>query len=69
MSGPATERKDEKATGARVTMLEARDSLTEIVEKALGGDPQIITRYGRDSVVLISTKEYDRLRALEPSAG
>lgn len=65
MPGTDSERKDETV---RITMLEARDRMTEVVEKAISGEPQVITRYGRDSVVVIGVKEYERLRAIEQSA-
>jgi prevent-host-death family protein len=67
MPGTDSERKDDVA---RITMLEARDRMTEVVERAIGGEPQVITRYGRDSVVVIAVKEFERLRGrpLEASA-
>lgn len=65
MPDEATERKEEVA---RTTMLAARDGLGELVEKAIGGEPQVITRYGRDVVVVLSAKRYDELCALEKSA-
>lgn len=62
MPEPTNERKD---TDPRITMLDARDRFTEVVDKAMSGEPQVITRYGRDSVVVIGMRDYERLRALD----
>lgn len=68
MPATASESKDEVSHTAglpRVAMLDVRDRMTEIVDGAMRGEPRVITRYGRDSVVVLDVKEYERLRALE----
>ena len=34
----------------------------EVVEEAVGGEPQLITRRGREAVMVVSVEEYERLR-------
>lgn len=41
---------------------EAKNKLSEVVETALHEGPQRITRRGKDAVVVMSAKEYDRLK-------
>ncbi len=74
MTQPAIERKDEIT---RIPMAEVRDRVGELVDKAMGGEPQVLTRYGRDVVVIVAAKEWTRLTGVElvereaaaPSAG
>ena len=71
MPGTTSESKDEVSYTVglpRIAMIEVRDRIAEVVEKAMSGEPQVLTRYSRDTVVVIGVKEYERLRALEPSA-
>jgi len=46
----------------RWSLREARNKFSAVVEAALHGHPQLITRRGRDAVVVISSKDYQRLR-------
>ena len=39
---------------------QARASLSELVDRALAGEPQRITRHGRDAVVMVSEAEWSR---------
>jgi prevent-host-death family protein len=39
---------------------EAKARLSEIIEHARSGGPQMITRHGRDAVVLVSAEEWAR---------
>jgi antitoxin Phd len=41
---------------------EAKNKLSELVERAAHDEPQEITRHGKKTAVLISTQEYQRLR-------
>jgi prevent-host-death family protein len=41
---------------------EAKQRFSELVRKALEGGPQVVTRHGRDAVVVISAREFARLR-------
>lgn len=40
---------------------EAKNKFTEVVEKALSAGPQMISRRGIDTVVVISIKDYKKL--------
>jgi prevent-host-death family protein len=42
---------------------DARNRFSEVVRRAMGGDPQLVTRNGRDGVVVIGVEEYRRLTA------
>ena len=42
---------------------EARARLSEVVRLAVAGQPQRITVNGRDAVVVVATREFERLRA------
>jgi prevent-host-death family protein len=44
---------------------EARNKLSEVIASAEEGEPQIITKNGREAAVVISYKEFQRLRANE----
>lgn len=52
---------------------DAKNKFSELVNAALAGEPQQITRWGRPAVVVLSVEEYDRLRRAErdqvPSLG
>jgi prevent-host-death family protein len=39
---------------------EAKAKLSEVVQKALEGTPQVITRHGRDEVIVVKREDYDR---------
>lgn len=41
---------------------EAKNKLSEVVNKAINRGPQIITRRGTDTVVILSMKEYKKLK-------
>ena len=40
---------------------DAKDQFSRLVRRAMAGEPQRVTRRGRDAVVVISAAEYDRL--------
>jgi antitoxin Phd len=40
---------------------EAKNKFSSLVELALEDSPQIVTRHGKDAVVIISIKEYKKL--------
>lgn len=44
----------------------AKQRFSELVERAQREGPQVVTKHGREAVVVISATEYRRLRA-EPS--
>ncbi len=44
---------------------DAKNRFSAVVEAALAGDPQRVTRRGRPAVVVLAVEEYERLRHLE----
>ena len=43
------------------TLQDAKNKFSAVVEKALAGDPQEVTRRGKPAVVVVSSEEYTRL--------
>jgi prevent-host-death family protein len=52
----------------RIAAVDVRNMIGELIDRAADGEPIIITRHERDRVVVISVREYERLRALEAAA-
>ncbi len=48
-------------------LYEAKNKLSELIDKALAQGPQVVTRRGKEVAVVLSTEEYRRLRKTEPS--
>ena len=46
---------------------DARNRFSALVNAALAGEPQLVTRRGRPAVVVLAVDEYERLRRLEGS--
>ena len=46
-----------------ISTFEAKNKLSEVIASAERGEPQIITKNGRRSVVVISFQEFERLTA------
>ena len=46
---------------------DAKAKFSELVQKALDEGPQTATRHGKETVVVLSVKDYARLRAREPA--
>ena len=46
---------------------EAKQQFSKVVQKALDDGPQIVTRGGKEAVVVLSAKEYRRLKEHRPS--
>lgn len=42
------------------TVAAAKAKLSEVIERARAGEPQIITRNGRKAVVVVATEEWER---------
>ena len=40
---------------------DAKNQFSKVVEAALHGEPQHVTRRGRDAVVVLATSDYERL--------
>ena len=45
----------------------AKQRFSEVVERARREGPQVVTKHGREAVVVVSIEEYRRLRGHEPS--
>ena len=45
----------------------AKQHFSELVERARNEGPQIVTKHGKDAVVVVSAEEYRRLSGGEPS--
>ena len=44
---------------------DAKNRFSAVVDAALAGDPQRVTRRGRPAVVVLAIDEYERLRQIE----
>ncbi len=44
---------------------DAKNRFSAVVDAALAGDPQRVTRRGRPAVVVVAVDEYERLRDIE----
>jgi prevent-host-death family protein len=42
---------------------EAKNRFSEVVRRALAHEPQLVTRRGRDAVVVVSAQDYQRMVA------
>lgn len=42
---------------------DARNRFSEVVRRAMADEPQLVTRNGRDAVVVVGAEEYRRLTA------
>ena len=55
------------------SLQDAKNKFSEVVNAALAGEPQRVTRRGQPAVVVLAEEEYERLcrleRAAEPSLG
>jgi len=45
----------------------AKQHFSELVERARRDGPQVVSKHGKDAVVVVSIEEYRRLRGGEPS--
>ena len=50
---------------AQWQLQEAKNRLSALVDAAISGEPQQVTRRGRPAVVVIAAEDYERLRRLE----
>ncbi|MCC6779314.1 MAG: type II toxin-antitoxin system Phd/YefM family antitoxin [Hyphomicrobiales bacterium] len=48
---------------------EARASFSKLVERALAGEPQRVTRYGKEAVVIVSEREWRASKRSAPTLG
>lgn len=47
---------------------DAKNRFSAVVDAALSGEPQHVTRRGRPAVVVLSEEEYERLSALDEAS-
>ena len=47
---------------------DAKNRFSAVVDAALAGDPQQVTRRGKPAVVILAVAEYERLRHMEKAA-
>jgi len=45
----------------------AKQHFSELVERARNEGPQVVTKHGKDAVVVVSAEEYQRLRGDGPN--
>jgi prevent-host-death family protein len=45
----------------------AKQHFSELVERARRDGPQVVTKHGKEAVVVVSVEEFRRLRGSEPS--
>lgn len=45
----------------------AKQHFSELVQRARRDGPQVVTKHGRDAVVVVSVEEYQRLRGDQPT--
>ena len=45
----------------------AKQHFSELVERARRDGPQVVTKHGKEAVVVVSAEDYRRLRGAEPS--
>ncbi len=45
----------------------AKQHFSELVERARNEGPQVVTKHGKDAVVVVSAEDYERLSGGEPS--
>ena len=48
------------------SLQDAKNRFSAVVDAALAGEPQQVTRRGKPAVVVLSVKEYERLRSQPP---
>ena len=47
------------------SLQDAKNRFSAVVDAALKGEPQRVTRRGKPAVIVVAVKEYERLRHLE----
>ena len=47
------------------SLQDAKNRFSAVVDAALAGEPQLVTRHGKRAVVIVAASEFDRLRGLE----
>jgi antitoxin Phd len=47
------------------SLQDAKNSFSAVVDAAVAGEPQLVTRHGRPAVVIVSADVFDRMRRTE----
>jgi prevent-host-death family protein len=55
-------------TGSAWTLQDAKNRFSAVVDAALAGEPQWVTRRGKPVTVVLSVADYERLRRIEGAA-
>jgi antitoxin Phd len=50
-------------THTRWQLQDAKNKFSQVAEQAVSYGPQVVTKRGKDAVVVLSTEEYERLAA------
>ena len=50
---------------AEWSLQDAKNRFSAVVDAAMAGEPQRVTRRGKPAVVVLATEEYERLRQVE----
>jgi toxin FitB len=58
-----------EAARAHLSLHEARAEFSKLVERALAGEPQRVTRYGKEAVVIVSEAEWAKRRKSADTLG
>ena len=55
-------------SNTRWSLQDAKNKFSAVVDAAHNGEPQLVTKRGKPSVVVIAVEEYQRLHLLEKAA-
>jgi prevent-host-death family protein len=47
------------------SLQDAKNRFSQVVDAAVGGEPQVVTRHGKPAVVVIAAPEYERLASID----
>ena len=47
------------------SLQDAKNRFSAVVDAALAGEPQLVTRHGKRAVVVVAAEEFDRLHRLD----
>ncbi|NJO56220.1 MAG: type II toxin-antitoxin system Phd/YefM family antitoxin [Rhodospirillales bacterium] len=50
------------------SLQDAKNRFSQVVDAAVGGEPQVVTRHGKPTVVVVAASEYERLARIDRSA-
>lgn len=47
------------------SLQDAKDRFSAVIDAAMAGEPQLVTRHGKRAVVVVAAEEFERLRRLD----